>query len=236
MSSQHTEVGGFERFEALLRVTVIGVPLMLTLSGCSYDEYSAEAIEARVVDANSGAPLEGVNVIAAWQLKGGLEGGNIEGYLEVLEAVTDTNGVFRIPAWGPKVKGQHGEFAETAPRLMLFKPGYRYRSVANVRPPREGHVLQSDWNGKTIPMQRFIGSPLEYKEELHRLPIDLDNLHRYVGDYWPHIPRFLCAAARFERDLAAQGAPHALPSYKELARDKGPSCESQAATVQEHRK
>jgi hypothetical protein len=235
MRSRPAKVDGLKRLEALVRLAVICLSLIWILSGCSHDEYSAEAIEAQVVDADSGAPLEAVNVIAAWQLRGGLEAGNIEGYLEVREAVTDPNGVFRIPAWGPKVKRQGGGVAEAAPRFMLFKPGYKYRSVANRHPPQRGQVLQSDWNGRTITMQRFTGSALEYKEELHRLPIDLENLHRYVGDYWPQIPRFLCAGARLERSLAAQGAPNALPSYEEFARDKGPRCELPLPVAREQR-
>jgi hypothetical protein len=205
---------------------LLGMALLFALGGCSRDYYSSEAIEARVVDADSGTPVEGVNVIAAWQLKGGLEGGNIAGYLEVLEAVTDHDGVFRIPAWGPKAKTQHGGFERTAPRIMLFKSGYQYRQVENKSPPQRRGFLQSDWNGKTITLPRFVGSPAEYKEKLRLLSGDLHNLRGDAENHWPQIPRFLCAGARFEQELSVQGAPAALPSYEYLKGENGPRCKS----------
>ena len=63
---------------------------MLPLQGCA-KEYSAKAIEAWVVDANSGQPLEGVAVVAHWELNYGLEGGGAY-QLIVMETVTDSAG------------------------------------------------------------------------------------------------------------------------------------------------
>jgi hypothetical protein len=37
-----------------------------SLTGCTV--YSADPITATVVDADTGAPIEGVNVVAAWEL------------------------------------------------------------------------------------------------------------------------------------------------------------------------
>ena len=78
--------------------------------------YYADPIKARVVDAATGTPVEGVNVLAAWQAKGGLEGGNIMGYVKVMEDVTDANGEFSFPGWGPKVwfNGSHSRWGAAA--------------------------------------------------------------------------------------------------------------------------
>ena len=101
---------------------VIVLTTALVLSSCARIYY-ADPIKARVVDAATGAPVEGVNVLAAWQAKGGLEGGNITGYVKVMEDVTNANGEFSFPGWGPKV-WMNGGIRDGAPLLILLKPGY----------------------------------------------------------------------------------------------------------------
>src|SRR5690348_13390482 len=85
---------------AVLIVALLSV-LILSLQACttSATYYSAEPITAWVVDAETKQPLAGVNVVAHWQLEGGLEGGNNIGQMMVMEAVTDTAGKFSFPAW-----------------------------------------------------------------------------------------------------------------------------------------
>ena len=101
--------------------------LVLVSVACGSERtYTAEPIAARIVDADTGAPVEGVNVVAAWQAKGGLEGGNIMGYVTVMEDVTNANGEFSFPGWGPK-KWRNGAIRDGAPLLILFKPGYDVR-------------------------------------------------------------------------------------------------------------
>ena len=78
---------------------------MAPLQACS-NSYSAKPIEAWVVDAQTGKPLEGVNVVAHWKLRYGLEGGGSY-QLHIMEDVTDKNGRFFFPAWGPKEIPRH---------------------------------------------------------------------------------------------------------------------------------
>src|SRR3990172_3705709 len=79
----------------------------LPLTACALVslKYSAEPIEARVVDAETKQPLEGVIVTANWELvEGTLAGGpRVLGQMMVMEAVTDANGRFSFPALGPKI-------------------------------------------------------------------------------------------------------------------------------------
>jgi len=132
--------------------------LVVTQPACSGppSHYSAEAIEARVIDADSKTPLEGVIVTANWQLLGGMEGSLPLSQLMVMEAITDRNGAFKFPAWGP-LKRSQGYLREDDPQLLLFRSGYEYRKLSNPVSSKINHdpLRRSDWNGKTIEMRKF---------------------------------------------------------------------------------
>lgn len=152
--------------------------------------YSAEAIEAWVIDAETKKPLEGVIVVAHWQLFYSTVGGRVPaGQLEIMETVTDNNGRFYFPAWGPKkvpkYKPQKGDIwiayipflapdgylDDSDPALLLFKPGYEYAGLQNPTRSHTDHspVRRSVWNGKTIQMTKFMGTPEEWFKMLERV-------------------------------------------------------------------
>lgn len=132
-------------------------------------EYRGAAVHARVVDADSRTPLEGVIVVAHWELK------NFVGYavaeLMVRETTTDRDGRFGFEPWGPKkadisatpedLAPGSARLGPNRPELLLFKPGYRPLKAANDadvrhefdRPAGEAMVLESEWNGKTLALQ-----------------------------------------------------------------------------------
>ena len=194
----------------------------VSLAGCGF--YSADPITASVVDADTGAPLADVNVVATWELKGGLEGGNLEGYANVVEAVTDEHGTFHLPGWGPRPNLSFGRIRNIdAPAIMLFKGGYRYRAVENegssmVAAPSQ---MKSTWNGKVILLTRFKGSPAEYKKSFLQLATDVDGIEN--KGFLSSVPKFVCALNFQDEALAAQGVPNALYSSERL-RARGLSC------------
>ncbi len=131
------------------------------LQGCT-TSYGAKPIEARVVDANTGRPLEGVIINAKWELNFGWEYGSYYD-MKVMEAVTDQNGRFSFPAWGPEpipsqlpwnARMQNGD-----PVMTFFKGGYIPLRLRNER--EEWHrfsgprIRTSEWNGKTIELKKF---------------------------------------------------------------------------------
>jgi len=158
--------------------------------------YSAEGIEAKVIDADTKKPLEGVVVTANWQLEEGTFGGNVAaGQLMVMEAVTDTNGVFRFAAWGPKT-GAKGHLVSDDPQLLLFKSGYEYRRLSNQysgdRELRLRPVRRSDWNGRVIALKRFKGTEKEYARHLGFLSTSLETIAMSDCE-WKRIPQMLLA-------------------------------------------
>ena len=159
--------------------------LILPLSGCASLRYSAEPIEAWVVDVETQQPLEGVIVVAAWtleanglywdwekwELAGSIHQGSRTGALQVFETVTDQSGRFAFPAWGP-IKTSKGRLIDEDPKLIFFKSGYGYGVLANslgtggidrerVRNP----VRWSNWSGKTIKLQLYNAAFLEASRE-----------------------------------------------------------------------
>ena len=63
--------------------------------------FTADAINGKVVDEETGQPLAGVIIVAKWTVDESLVGRN-NGLLNVLETVTDKDGNYNFPAWGPK--------------------------------------------------------------------------------------------------------------------------------------
>lgn len=164
-----------------LRHTLMASLLVFPLFACSDypSQYSAEAIEAQVIDAQTKKPLAGVIVTANWQLVGGTVGGAIPlGQLEVLETVTDKNGRFAFPSWGPK-KAKQGFLRNRDPQLLLFRSGYRYRVLTNpVRSEiNKNPVRTSQWNGKSIELRRVDETPAARLREL----IDISKEIRFFG-------------------------------------------------------
>jgi len=196
--------------------------------------YTAEPIAARIVDADTGAPVEGVNVVAAWQAKGGLEGGNIMGYVTVMEDVTNANGEFSFPGWGPK-KWRNGAIRDGAPLLILLKPGYEVRLLWEGKYGVEfaSSHLSSSWNGKTIALRRYLRLEDEYSRSHVGVWTVLDTLIRQQGCAWQAIPRFLKAIDQQRSAILGARGTSALPSLDAMDSNAAKSCGSLKAYVLE---
>jgi len=213
---------------------VVVFTMTLALTSC-VRVYYADPIKARVVDAATGAPVEGVNVLAAWQAKGGLEGGNIEGYVKVMEDVTNANGEFSFPGWGPKV-WMNGGIRDGAPLLILLKPGYEVsflwegRYGVEFAPPH----LVSSWNGKSVPLKRFEHSQDEYKQRLSGVRTVLDTLIGKEDCVWQSIPRFLHTVDKQHQVFIRQGSTFGLEGLETMEARAAKTCGSLKSFVLEH--
>jgi hypothetical protein len=161
---------------------------LLPLSACS-TAYQAEPIEAWVVDAETAQPIDGVVVTANWELEIGTVGGNVPvGQIMVMETVTDQKGRFYFPAWGPKevpTNIPHSilsppHLVNRDPHLLLFKSGYKWAGLENnfVTNYNKSSLRKSEWNGKTVKIERFKGDLKEYA--------------RYLEFFHPHFIREDC--------------------------------------------
>lgn len=118
------------KLSSLLRVMPV---VAICCSGCALGivPLSADQIDSQVVDADTGTPIEGVAVVAYWELnKGSLVGDSLPcGAANVEEAVTDKDGRFHMPGWGPVKNPCGGVMREGEPLIYLFKPGYHYGKI-----------------------------------------------------------------------------------------------------------
>lgn len=193
---------------------------VLPLAACANDypsHYSAESIEAKVIDAETKKPIEGVIVTANWQLLGGIEGSYPVGQMQVMETQTGQDGVFRFPAWGP-LKRPKGHLRENDPQLLLFKSGYEYRRLGNYMEASWGKLREplrrSDWNGRTIALKLFRGTEEEYARHLGFFETSLDALLEEECA-WKRVPRMILAVST-QSDIFRVKGLYALPSIESL--------------------
>jgi len=129
-------------------------------------EYSALPFSARVIDQETGQPIEGAVALALWQLDY-YTGHGGAGFLNATEAVTGTDGIFHMSGWGPlavprsetgaPIVMQTGE-----PGLYVFKAGYRIYAGNGLQdhsyfgnPLWTGDPVRAVWaDSKTISLTR----------------------------------------------------------------------------------
>lgn len=181
--------------------------LAMLLQGCS-NHYSAQPIEAWVVDADTKQPIEGVIVAARWKLEYGMEGGYAS-LLNTLETETDKNGRFYFPAWGPKKipdgLPSEARLKDSDPALELFKSGYRVQALKNDKPiaSMSGHgtsLRSFDWNGRKIQLTKLRGTQDEYG---YRLP----EFFFLESCEWQYLPKMILATIREQERFKEQNVP-----------------------------
>lgn len=179
----------------LVRIVLI-LALATSLQACGDLYYTAAPIEAWVVDADTGAPIEGAVVTANWQLVafGFDTGGRRGGQLEVMETVTDKNGRFYFPGF-TKINLSGSALGEKDPQILIFKPGYRHLRSTNLYPigkeESQGPRRRSPIIGQRLPMQRADLNIKKYASNLGFLGIDLEILGE--GGRAKEIPRMVHA-------------------------------------------
>jgi len=153
---------------------------MASLVACAPPYYTADPIEAWVVDAETGQPIEGAVVTANWQLVSvGLDtGGRKLHQLEVKETRTDKNGRFYFPGF-TKLNNMVDELREEDPQLLIFKPGYKYYRTVNSYPTKEaqpGAHRQARVGHETLKMKSVASSAEKSAADLSSLSSHLESI------------------------------------------------------------
>jgi len=205
--------------------------------------YSAKPITATVLDAETGKPVEGVIVNAYWHLED--QGGHGLGPFNVTEAVTDSNGGFFMPGWGPMEVPQYpsqpflrARLDPNQPWLQLFKHGYKFEMVQGDEstsyldnPFWTGSpVRESAWDGKVIKIERFQGSDRQYVNHLHGVRVSVPT----TRCWWLKNPRMTAALIREGERLKSVTGRNEILSFEDVMEyDKGRSCVQSRAIIEE---
>jgi hypothetical protein len=211
---------------------LIGVFCALCASACGIllpRSYFAEEIEIHLIDTETNQPISGAVAVAHWELKGGMEGGNVVGQLQILEAVSDAQGRLFFPAWNAVRMG--GALHYDSPDILIFKPGYGYTHLSNdafsaatspSNPHTRNGILISDWNGKTVYMIKFEGGTEKYKENIGRINTPLDYIIRDCG--WKNIPKMVVSLTKqsgvFRQNNIIGGLTYTMNGYFHSNNDK----------------
>jgi hypothetical protein len=99
---------------------IVGVLILLVATAC-YAERIDGPYKGRVIDADTGRPIQGVVVLGTWSRVTVTPGGGVSSYYDAMETVTDKKGNFTIKGLGLLV------LSNVAPmNVSIFKAGYEY--------------------------------------------------------------------------------------------------------------
>jgi hypothetical protein len=149
---------------------------LLSLGGCAPPIYFAKATHGTIIDAETKQPIAGAVIIANWDLYDELWGGGSHGVqsMQITEVVTDTEGKYVVPGWGPRRRPLFTHLDDRDPALTAFKSGYVPRGWLNTR-DRNSWVRVSDWTGRPLELTPFRGTPHERQSQLRSLLGETDH-------------------------------------------------------------
>ena len=202
--------------------------------------YQFAPIEAWVVDAETGKPIEGAVVTANWELvKGSLDGPRYYGQLEVKETVTDVNGRFAFDGFS-KEDSSGAELRESDPQIIIFKAGYKFERFTNdYRDGGAGMTRQyraAAVNGKRVALARSSRDPERAYTEHSMLVRTRLGFVRQVGREvqetfncrWQQIPEMIRETRKHELALREQGIRE-VPSLFDYLLSASDNLEKEAA-------
>lgn len=105
-----------KNFFLMAVVTIFG---MLVISGCVYAARYDGPYHGKVIDADTGEPIEGVVILGVWKTAQFSPAGATHNFYDARETVTDKNGDFSIPGMGLRVLSNLEPMDVT-----IFKAGY----------------------------------------------------------------------------------------------------------------
>jgi len=140
----------------------------LALSACAPPIYFAQATHGTVIDAETKRPIAGAVIVANWDLYARQLTHGVRS-MQITEVVSDENGNYVVPGWGPRLRPCGMELDNRDPYLMVFKSTYEPTGLLRDRDrsrDRYSWVRVSDWNERAIELRRFDGS---MEKRVHQL-------------------------------------------------------------------
>jgi hypothetical protein len=106
-----------------MKIKLLIIILCLTSLSSCYAARVDGPYEGKIIDADTGKPIEGVVVLGVWYKEYPGAGGAVSRYHDAMETLTDKNGDFKIKGLGLLV------MSNIIPMdVLIFKAGYKYES------------------------------------------------------------------------------------------------------------
>lgn len=161
------------------------------------DTYSAGPTWGTIVDAQTNQPISGALVLAMWDLQGGMETSQIA-TLRIQETLTNADGQFLMPAWGPMKRPSEGFLDTYDPALFVFKAGFLPERLLNNKVLSIGkrinlEVHDSTWNGKAIGLKKYSGPLRPYSQRVGFIVGSLIHVFESEDCSWKTIPKTIRA-------------------------------------------
>jgi hypothetical protein len=135
-------------------LAVISILIVLGTITCAYAIRYDGPYSGRVIDADTGAPLEGVVVLGVWNSEITTPGGAVHDFYDARETVTDKKGEFEIPGMGFRILSN-----VTPMDVLIFKAGYEHIGLYPWESLRSDLILRKKikWEGKKaiIPLKNL---------------------------------------------------------------------------------
>ena len=176
-----------------MRVLSLFIVINLFITGCiAAPFYASGQKHGRVVDKETGAPIEGAVVVAQWVMwQAGIGSPGPSKGLHTVETVTDKNGNYILPAWGPKIVPPLSEVNKF--EVYAFKTGYA---------PLGGTIKEQE-EVELFELERPSGTLEEQTEKLSFFFGDIDSSAEYN---WKLFPKMLVELSKENKKLKMLGA------------------------------
>ena len=199
-----------------VRALFVAVSLLPLVGGCALFDptFGADPINSQIVDEDTGEPIEGAVVVAHWQLNGGSISAMPCGSANVEEAVTDRDGRFHLPGWGPVRSGCASEMRIGEPVLYVFKAEYDYGFFPNGSGTETVTVTHSSFDGRQLSLQKYPDMDLR-KEGPHSYRFNFGELNGELSNFtasmpgecnWKKMPAMLLAIGEMAQKFESTGS------------------------------
>lgn len=168
--------------------------------------YIAKSTTGTVLDVDTKRPVRGAILVARWVSYVHRPGHGSHDYIVATkEAVTDKNGHYSLPGWGPSLRLPFTELDRMDPVISVFYYGYIPKTVSNAA-DRNNIIRVSDWSGKSIQIKKHFGTEVEYSSILNSFSARFD----FSNGSWKQYPKLTRALVDMGKILEKKGVNEAL--------------------------
>lgn len=195
------------------RVSILAVAMLLitvAVTQCGFIVSSAP-FSATVVSSDSNLPIEGVVVFAKWDVRG-IEG-VVEDTIAIEETVTDSDGTFSVPGWGPRInrKFLYSSVRDSSPEVIVYKLGFEPKSLYDYRASSflGFHMRASGIDGSTISLSPSASAIAEHSLLVNDVEVRISYISRLLSDdecSWKRMPNLLVEMHRAGVAAISEGA------------------------------